>query len=287
MIGAKTRLCCLIGDPVEHSMSPAMHNAAFAELGLDYAYLAFRVPAQSLGQAVEGMRALDFAGANVTIPHKREVMKLLDEIDPLARDIGAVNTIVNDGGKLVGYNTDGEGMLKALESEGIRPKGAKAVLLGAGGAAHAIAFTLAKKAGLESLYILNIVEADAKELAKRVQSASKARVSGLAFSEENLAAAVGDAGLVINATSVGMSPDKGKSLVPKRLLRKGLMVFDAVYNPLETKLIREAKAAGCVTVTGEKMLANQGAASFELWTGKKAPADLMLSIIRKGLGARD
>jgi shikimate dehydrogenase len=286
LITSKTKLCCLVGDPVEHSMSPAMQNAAFRELGLDWVYVALRVPKERLGDAVRGLRAMGFAGANVTIPHKREVMRFLDEVDPLARQIGAVNTIVNRNGRLAGYNTDGEGALKAIAGEGIRLKGKRAVILGAGGAAHAIASTLAKKAGLESLLILNIVEGEARELAARVQAGSKARVEGLKLDRDTIAAAVAEADLVINATSVGMVPEPHDSLVPRGLLRKGLAVFDVVYNPLETRLVREAKAAGCKVVTGEKMLANQGAASFELWTGRKAPAKTMLSVLRQGLGAK-
>jgi shikimate dehydrogenase len=254
---------------------------------LDYAYLAFRVEKTQLGAAVAGIGALGFAGANVTIPHKIDVMKHLDEVDSLAKQIGAVNTIVNDDGRLSGHNTDGEGALKALESAGVVLSGKRVVMLGAGGAARSIAFTLAKKAKPKSISILNIARMDAEELAKRVKAHATTSVKGLALNEQNLEAEIGSADVLINATSVGMSPKAGESLVPKALFRKGLAVFDIVYNPLETKLIREAQSAGCVTVTGEKMLANQGAASFELWTGKKAPAKTMLAVIRKGLGARD
>ncbi len=285
MIGARTKLCCLIGDPVEHSLSPVMHNAAFQELGLDYAYLAFRVSRERLGEAVAGIRALGFAGANVTIPHKIEVMKYLDEVDSLAQQIGAVNTIVNEDGKLVGYNTDGEGALQALSDSGIELKGKRVVLLGAGGAAHAIAFTLAKKERLQSLSVLNIIESESKALAQRVRTQTNTPTNGMLLSAESLERAVEQAEVLINATSVGMSPRTSESIVPKGLLRKDLVVFDIVYNPIETRLVREAREAGCVVVTGEKMLVNQGAKSFELWTGKTAPVKKMLEVVKKSLGA--
>jgi len=286
IIGPHTKLCCLIGDPVEHSMSPAMHNAAFNELGLDYAYLAFKVSRERLGEAIAGVKALGFAGANVTIPHKMEVMKHLDEVDSLAQQIGAVNTIVNEDGRLIGYNTDGEGALQALSDAGIDLKGRRVVVVGAGGAAHAIAFTFAKKARLRSLAILNIVEADAKSLAQRVKAQTGALADGMALNAANLKKAVEPADVLVNATSVGMSPKTMESIMPEELLHKSRAIFDVVYNPLETRLVREAREKGCVAVTGEKMLVNQGAKSFELWTGKTPPVEKMLAVVRNALGAK-
>ncbi|MCX6767335.1 MAG: shikimate dehydrogenase [Candidatus Micrarchaeota archaeon] len=286
IIGPHTKLCCLIGDPVEHSMSPAMHNAAFNELGLDYAYLAFKVPKEKLKDAVAGIKALGFAGANVTIPHKMDVVRHLDEVDSLAQQIGAVNTIVNEDGRLTGYNTDGEGALQALSDAGIDLKGRRVAVIGAGGAAHAITFTFAKKARLQSLAILNIIEADARNLAQRVKAHTGAFADGMLLNAGNLEKAVEQADVLVNATSVGMNPKASDSPVPKELLHKGLAVFDVVYNPLETRLVREAREKGCVAVTGEKMLVNQGAKSFELWTGRTPPVEKMLAVVRNALGAK-
>jgi len=284
MTSGKTRVCGVIGDPIEHTMSPVMHNAAFKELGLDYLYVPLRVRKEELGKAVESMRTLNIRGVNVTLPHKVAIIPFLDELDPLARKIGAVNTIVNDDGVLTGYNTDATGFLQALLERGVEPEGKKVVILGAGGAARAISFILAERGA--NLVILNrLLELDwAEELAQRVSKVSKKEVKALELNEKNLEMVLEGAGILINATSVGMSPDVNKTPVPARLLKPGLIVFDIVYNPIKTRLLKEAEAAGAQTIGGLDMFVWQGAISFEKWTGQKAPLDLMKKEAIKALG---
>lgn len=272
-ISGKTRICGLIGDPVEHSMSPAMHNAAFKKLGLDYAYIAFRVKADELDKALSGMRALNMRGLNVTIPHKVAVMKLLDKLDPMAEKIGAVNTIVNDNGGLTGYNTDAPGFLQPLLEKGIQPEGKNVVIVGAGGGSRGIAFILAEHGA--KLNIINRSLERAEELANQILQATGQKATTLALNEANLRKALEKAAILINATSVGMSPKSDGTPVPDSLLRRGLVVYDIVYNPVETRLLREAEAAGCETVGGLDMLVWQGALAFEKWTGQKPPVALM------------
>ncbi len=243
-ITGKTKICGLIGDPVEHSVSPVMHNAAFAGLGLDYVYLPFHVRKGDLPDAIKGMRALNLCGLNVTIPHKVAVMPLLDSLDPLAERIGAVNTIVNESGRLKGYNTDASGFLQVLMENGIGPEGKRIVLLGAGGAARAIAFALAEKRA--DLTILNRQqEMDwAVELSGRVGKVYGKKVGALELNTYNTQKALGKADILVNATSVGMFPDGDKTPVAAHLIHPGLIVYDIVYNPFETRLLREASKPG-------------------------------------------
>ena len=286
VISGKTKVCGVIGDPIEHTMSPVMHNAAFSELGLDYVYVAFRVKGEELDKAIEGMKALDIAGLNVTIPHKVTVIPLLDELDPLAEKIGAVNTIVNNGGFLKGYNTDAMGFLQALLDKGVEPEGEDVVVLGAGGASRAISFILAERGAY--LVILNrIEELDwAEELAQQISRVFRKEVKAWELSELNLSTALDKADVLVNATSVGMIPNTAGTPVPLKLLRPGLVVFDIVYNPAETRLLREAGQAGAKTTGGLNMLAWQGALAFEMWTGQKAPVDLMKQEATQFLGGK-
>lgn len=275
MISAKTRICGLIGDPVEHSASPVMHNAAFSSLGLDYVYLPFRVKKGQLARAIDGVRALNIGGLNVTIPHKVAVIPLLDELETLAERIGAVNTIVNDNGHLKGYNTDASGFVKALLERGIEPRGKKMVILGAGGASRAISFTLAERDA--DLVILNRrLEMDwAVELASSISRFLGKEVKALELNEQNLSAVLENADILVNATRVGMSPDSDETPVPAKLLKAGLVVFDIVYNPIKTRLLTEAEVAGAKTIDGLDMLVWQGTLAFEMWTGVKAPVGIM------------
>jgi shikimate dehydrogenase len=283
MISAMTRICGLIGDPVEHSMSPVMHNAAFSSLGLDYIYLPFRVERENLARAIDGLRAFNIAGLNITIPHKVAVIPFLDELETLAEKIGAVNTIVNNNGLLKGYNTDASGFLKALLKRGIEPGDKKVVILGAGGTSRAISFTLAEKGAC--LVILNRqLEMDwAVELASSISQFWDKEVKALELNEENLSAVLDSADILVNATSVGMSPNTSQTPVAKRLLRSDLVVFDVVYNPVKTRLLAEAGESGATTIDGIDMLVWQGALAFELWTGVKAPVAIMKSAVVKAL----
>ena len=283
VLSGKTKVCGIIGDPIGHTMSPLMHNAAFTRMGIDYLYVPFRVKKEELGQAIAGMRALNIRGLNVTIPHKVVIMPLLDKLDGLAERIGAVNTVVNDDGVLTGYNSDASGFLQALRAGGVEPAGKKVVVLGAGGASRAISFTLAERGA--HLVILNrqLEFAWAEELAGQISQASEREVAALKLDEENLSSVLAGADVLVNATSVGMSPDIHETPVPGKLLKPGLVVFDIVYNPLKTRLLEEAEAAGAKTISGLDMFVWQGALPFELWTGLKAPVELMRTEVMKVL----
>jgi shikimate dehydrogenase len=274
-ISAATRVCALIGDPVAHSLSPAMHNAAYRELGLDFVYLPLLVKCEQLQSAVEGLRTLNFRGFNVTMPHKVSIIPLLDGLDVLAEKIGAVNTVVNDCGQLRGYNTDGTGALQTLQEHGVAPEGKNAVILGAGGASRAISYVLARSGA--RLTVLNRrLELDwAEDIAEFIREDLRVEVTVMELADELLKGAIAGAEILINATSVGMSPDVDKSPVPAGLLHEGLTVFDIVYAPLKTRLLREAEVAGCRTISGIDMLAWQGALCFEKFTGHPVPFELM------------
>ena len=283
-VSGKTKLCGLIGDPIEHTMSPVMHNAAFKHLGIDYQYLPFRVRKEELGKAIMGMRALNIRGLNVTIPHKVAVIPFLDELDTLAERTGAVNTIVNNDGVLKGYNTDAGGFIRALLDGGADPAEKKVVVLGAGGASRAISFSLAEKGA--HLVILNRrEELDwALELAKRISQVFKKDVKALVLDAENLSSVLNTADILVNATSVGMSPNISETPVPAGLLKPGLVVFDVVYNPIKTRLRQDAEEVGVLTIGGLDMLVWQGALAFELWTGLQAHFGLMKEESLKVLG---
>jgi len=283
VLSGKTKVCGIIGDPIGHTMSPLMHNAAFTRMGIDYLYVPFRVKKEELSQAIAGMRALNIRGLNVTIPHKVAIMPLMDKLDGLAERIGAVNTVVNDDGVLTGYNSDASGFLQALRAGGVEPAGKKVVVLGAGGASRAISFTLAER-GVH-LVILNrqLEFAWAEELAGQISQAFEMKVEALKLDEENLSSVLAGTDVLVNATSVGMSPDIDETPVPGKLLKSGLVVFDIVYNPLKTRLLEEAEAAGAKTISGLDMFVWQGALPFELWTGLKAPVELMREEVMKVL----
>jgi shikimate dehydrogenase len=283
MITGKSKICGLIGNPVEHSMSPAMHNAAFGSMGLDYVYIPFRVEKEALAAAINAIKALNMCGLNVTIPHKVAVIPLLDELEPLAEKIGAVNTIVNDNGRLKGYNTDAGGFLNALLERGVEPSGKKVVVIGAGGASRAISFTLAVRGAEISILNRRQEIGWAVELAAAISGYFNKEVKALELNNDNLLAALDSADILINATSVGMSPDVNQSPVASALLKAELVVFDAVYNPLKTRLLAEAENAGALTVSGIDMLVWQGALASELWTGAKAPVDIMKAYALKSL----
>ena len=275
MISGKTKICGLIGDPIEHSMSPAMHNAAFKNRGLDYVYLPFRVAKTRLGEAILGIKALNIRGLNVTIPHKVSVIPLLDELDPLAEKIGAVNTIINNDGVLKGYNTDAHGFLRAMLEQDIEPDGKSIVMLGAGGASRAISFILAERGA--NLVILNRqLELDwAVKLGNSISRTFGKEVKALELNEQNLAPVLRKANILVNTTSVGMSPNTNETPIPARLLESDLVVFDIVYNPVKTKLLTEAESAGAKAISGLEMLVWQGALAFEMWTGLTAPLEIM------------
>jgi shikimate dehydrogenase len=273
VISGKTRVCGVIGDPIEHSLSPAIHNAAFDHLKLDFIFLAFRVKAADLENAVRGMRGLGIHGLNVTMPHKSAVISFLDKVDPTVKFLGSANTILNKDGKLSGFNTDGVGALKALRENGTELSEKKVLLLGAGGAAKAIAFALAKEVG--ELAVLNRAVEKSKKLAEALGRMFNKKVVGGALSSDAIAKNLRGSDVLINATSVGMHPEVNQSIVTPQWLRSDLTVMDIVYNPVETKLAKDAKAAGAKVISGVEMLIYQGAASFEIWTGRSAPIEVM------------
>ena len=273
IISGKTRVCGVIGDPIEHTLSPIMHNAAFKALKLDFAFLAFKVKVADVEKAVSGMRTLGIHGLNVTMPHKSAVINYLDEVDQAAKAIGSVNTILNKDGRLFGFNTDGVGALQALRENGVEPRGKKVLLLGAGGAARAIAYTLAREA--DELVILNRTAKQAAELANLLKQTFDRKVVADTLSPNTIKDTLQDSDVLINATSVGMKPNANQTPVAFEWLRPDLAVMDIVYNPVETKLAKDAKAAGAKVVSGFEMLIYQGAASFEIWTGHSAPVEVM------------
>lgn len=269
MMDAQTELYGVIGNPVRHSLSPMIHNRAFRRLGWNAVYLAFEV--KNIEDALRGIRGLGLRGVSVTLPFKTEVLPFLDKIEELARKVGAVNTIVNQRGRLIGYNTDCRGALEALE-EKIDLRGKSVVLLGAGGAARAIGFGL-KERGVP-LTVVNRSKERGQALSQELRC-NYLPMSSLA----RMKAGELEADVIINATSLGMDPRDGETPVPKELLRKGMVVMDIVYEPLETRLLREAKEKGCVTVDGLEMLIRQGMVQFEIWTGGR----LKIGEIRKDL----
>ncbi|QQE73129.1 shikimate dehydrogenase [Brevibacillus composti] len=280
MITSKTQLVGLFGHPVAHSQSPLMHNAAFAEKGLDYVYTSFDVAPERLPEAVAGIRALGIKGVNVTIPHKVAIMPLLDEVDPLAARIGAVNTVVNRDGYLIGYNTDGLGYVRSLvEKTGISLEQQTVTMLGAGGAARAVAFTLAER-GVREIRILNRSRERATLLAEHVGTI----VPTVVLNPAEGAEAIADASLLINTTSIGMHPHVEEMPVQEEWLHANLIVSDLIYNPLETRLLKAAAAKGAQIHSGIGMFVNQGALAFELWTGEDAPTETMREVVLQQLG---
>ena len=278
-IKGSTNIVGLIGHPVEHSFSPPMHNAAFDALNMDYAYVAFDVNPNDLKSAIEGAESLNIKGFNVTIPHKVDVMQYLDELDEVARLIGAVNTI--DFKNLKGYNTDGIGAVKAIE-EVTSIKNKNVVVAGAGGASRAISFYIAKY-GAESLTILNRNEVKVESLASDVSDSGL--IGEVASDSIN---AIGNymesADVLIDTTPLGMHPNiNDEPIVKADMMDEDLVVFDAVYNPNETVLIKEAIKANAKPVYGIKMLLYQGAESVKIWTGKTAPVDVMEKALRNTL----
>jgi shikimate dehydrogenase len=272
----------VFGDPIGHSLSPAMHNAAFSALEMDCVYHAFRVKPEKLEKAILGAEAMGFGGLNLTVPLKETALKIgCIKPDPLAKKIGAVNTIVfEENGEIKGYNTDGLGAKQALQNAAVEIKGSNIVVAGAGGAARAIAFQLAAD-GAE-ITIVNRTEGRAIELAKEISAASPSgKVEGRGLS--GLKDLLQDADVLINTTTLGMHPNTDTAIATAKELHSNLTVFDIVYNPLETRLLKEAKASGSKTVSGVLMLVYQGAEAFRLWTGIEPPVELMKKTVLEAL----
>jgi len=290
MIDAQTRLVGVMGWPIEHSLSPAMHNAAFDALGLNWRYVAFPVRPDDVGQAIEGLKALGFRGTNVTVPHKEAVIPHLDEIPDRVRRFGAVNTIIvdrDDEGRctLKGENTDVEGFVYALRQSGFDPQGRRVLIVGAGGGARGVVYGLCG-AGAAEVVVLNRTPARAERLVADLSARPcDTQLCWDALTSESLARCADEADLLVNTTTRGMWPYVDASIWPDdRPIPTHLVVCDLVYRPLGTKLLRQASAAGAVAIDGLGMLIAQGALSFEMWTGQWPPEEVMRAACEAELG---
>ena len=271
-ITAKTKLCIIIGDPVEHSLSPVMHNAAYQALGIDneFVFVASQVKVAHVKDVVTAMRVMGFRGLTCTIPHKIAVMKYLDEIDPIAQKIGAVNTVVNDNGILKGYNTDWLGTVTPLENI-TTLKDKNVALIGAGGAARACGYGVVERGANVTIFNRTLEKAEA--LARALDHHVETRRAS------SLSDGLDDFDIILNATSIGMGKDEGGSPVPASVIKKHHIVFDVVYVPYETQLLINAKAVGATVIHGTEMLLYQGTAQFKLYTGREAPEQVMREVL--------
>lgn len=283
MVTGTTRVFCVLGHPVAHSVSPAMHNAALRELGLNGVYVAFDVAPENLSEAVRGLRALGVGGVNCTIPHKEALLPIVDRLSDDARLIGAVNTLVFTPTGIEGHNTDAPGFLAALRAAGGEPDGASAVVLGAGGSARAVVVALARRGA--RITLVNRTVGRARVLADHVNAAfPEVPVRVVESGSAALAEAIRAAQLLVNTTSVGMHPHEDElPELPLDAVHPGLFCFDLIYNPLETRLLREIRTRGGRGSHGAGMLAHQGALALTLWTGHEAPAALMEQIVLQSL----
>ena len=278
MINGHTQLTALLGSPVSHSLSPAMHNMAFRILGINCVYLCFDVTEDALPAAVEGLRRCGILGFNLTMPDKNRMVSLADELSPAARITGAVNTVVNRNGKLTGHCTDGTGFLRSAAENGWECKGESMTILGAGGAASAIAVQAALD-GTRTLTIAARPESRfhdrTSELIRTLREETGCQASLIDISDQqSLRAAIRESTLLVNATPVGMEPDTGQSLITDpAFFHRHLTVSDIIYSPRKTRLLELAEAAGCPTFNGMHMLLWQGAEAFRLWTGRDMPVE--------------
>lgn len=287
-ITGSTKVICIFGDPVAHSLSPVMHNAAFEALSVDMAYVPFHVPAQPPGdlkRAVSAIRALSIHGLNITIPHKEKVMSYLDEVDSHALAVGAVNTVVSRSGSLIGYNTDGEGYLQGLKQDaGFTPRGKKVVIIGAGGAARSILYSVLLKKPKE-VVLVNRTAARSASLAREFERKLAFKIQTAPLDGDALRRSAQGAHLVVNTTSIGLS-GRGELDFPMELLADGAVVSDIVYSPLETAFLKKARARGFKTHDGLSMLVHQGAIGFKLWTGRRPPVAVMRAAALDALAAK-
>lgn len=276
-ITGHTKLTGLLGSPVFHSKSPLMHNEAFRLLGLDYVYLCFDVPESNLEVAFEGLKKLNVAGFNCTMPDKTLMCQLVDDLSPAARMIGAVNTVVNENGKFIGHNTDGVGYMMSLKDAGFDITGKTMTLLGCGGAASSILVQAALD-GIPKINVFNRKGHSWEHAQHMVETINKnTNCHAVLYDlndEDSLGEAITESGILTNATSVGMAPDiESCPIRDTSILHSDLIVSDIIYNPLETKLLKLAKSKGCPTINGLYMLLYQGAEAFKIWTGKDMPVD--------------
>lgn len=271
-IDASTKLLGVIGSPIAQSISPRMHNLAFSYLGLNYVYLAFDVDNNNLEDAINALRTLDVKGFNVTMPNKKKVIPLLDEISIEAQMIGSVNTVLNDNGKLIGYNTDGKGYVRSLREEGIDINGSKIVIVGAGGATSSVAIQLALD-GAKEIYIMNRTYESALQITEKIQAnIPTCKSIALELDESKLHEVLYDKDILINSTSIGMSPREDECIISSpEILYTNLIVSDLIYKPRKTKLLSYGEEKGCKIINGIGMVICQGAEAFKIWTGQEMP----------------
>ena len=273
-ITGQTKIVGIIGDPIKHSRSPQIHNAAIAALGLDYVYVPFHVEPDNLGTAIEGFKAANVVGINVTIPHKQNVISYLDEISREATLIGAVNTLIFKDGAINGENTDAPGFLQAMQEDGLDvPQGGAAVVIGAGGSARAVVVALAL-AGVQTICITNRTVSRAVALATDLSEKTDASIYGIGLDDPKLSNAVGTSQLIVNTASTSMD-ESHPLLIDPEWLEPQSIVYDIVYTPPETRLLQAAAEKGCHTIGGLGMLVHQGAIAFERWTGVNPPVEAM------------
>jgi shikimate dehydrogenase len=284
VIDVNTKLVGLLGNPLGHSFSPAMHNKAFEILGLNYFYLPIEVSAIDLADVVRGISKMNFAGYNVTIPYKIHIMALIDQVDDLAKNIGAVNVVRLKNGISTGYNTDGEGFVRSLAAEtGTCVRGKRFFIIGCGGAARAITMTLAFK-GAEKIFICNRTEQKAHDMVADINTKVRPCSEVVRMDPTEIRPRMQQAEVLINTTSIGMHPDEDRLPIAEELIPKGLIVSDIVYNPVKTKLLQVAEKKGCRIVNGLGMLVYQGVAGFKLWTGAEPPVEAMFATVRRPKG---
>jgi shikimate dehydrogenase len=276
-INAATRVCAVFGSPIKHSASPAMHNAAYAKLGLNWRYIACEVDPKNLRAAIEGAQAMNFAGINLTVPHKILAVDMVDELDASAKKWGAVNTIKFENGRALGFNTDADAIVTSLREDlKIRLRGAKVLLLGAGGAGRTAALKLAAEHVAE-LFLHNRTQSKAEAIAAEISRQFPSVKISAGYPETKV-------DLVLNATSLGLRPEDASPLDEKQFsLKQTAAVYDMIYRPAETKLLKAARKAGCKTANGLGMLLHQGAKAFEIWTGKRAPLTEMRKALEKNI----
>ncbi|MBM3475379.1 MAG: shikimate dehydrogenase [Armatimonadetes bacterium] len=284
MLRGTTKLVGVIGFPIEHSLSPPMHNAAFAKLGMDWAYVAYRVEPEHAPEAIRGIVALGMVGLNVTIPHKQAAAELVDELDDAARALQSVNTVHNLDGALKGYSTDGPGFVRSVEETGATLEGKAVTLIGAGGSARAVAHALVS-AGVDSLTLAARRPQKAEEIAAMVAEHTGRSVAVVDLSSNAAREAVTQSDILVDSTSVGMHPNVDvPPVIPPDWMHAGQLVCDLTYNPRETTLLRAARPAGADTLDGTGMLVHQGAIAFEIWTGATAPVETMREALLRALG---
>jgi len=283
-ITSRTKLLGVIGHPISHSMSPLMWNTALQELGLDYIYVAFDVHPENLEKAIDGIRSLGIKGVNVTLPHTSTIIKYIDEVDSFAVKLGAINTIKNEDGVLKAKNTDAGGAKKSLLDRGCNINGKNILILGSGGVSRAIAYILAEEAN--KIVLTDVIKERAINVSKEIRSNMKVDIEGVLSNNKNLEEYLKNADIVINATPIGMHPNEDETPIPQDLLRDNLFIFDVIYNPLETRLMKEAAEIGCETLGGLDMLINQGVLAFEWWLNKTPNRELMKDKIINFLGLK-